>query len=57
MFYEDDNEGTYTITSQTLPGSSLSVLEGNFRSESYAESQYTFLHMDGQFAGTARQLD
>lgn len=53
MFYEDDDEGTYTITSQTLPASSLSILEGNFRSESYAESQYTFLHMDGQFAGTA----
>ena len=53
MFYEDDNEGTYTVLSETLPASSLSILEGTFRSESYAESQYTFLHMDAQFAGTA----
>ena len=53
MFYEEDNEGTYTVPSDTLPPSSASILEGNFRSESYAESQYTFLHMDGEFAGTA----
>ena len=53
MFYEGDNEGTYTIPGQTLPPSSLSVVDGDFRSEIFAESQYTFLHMDAQFAGTA----
>ena len=53
MFYQNDNEGTYTIPGQSLPPSSLSLLDGSFRSELYAESQYTFLHMDAQFAGTA----
>ena len=52
MFYQEDNEGTYTIQSDTLSPSSISIVEGSFRSESYAESQYTFLHMDGEFAGT-----
>ena len=53
MFYQDDNKGTYTLARTTISPSTLEVLEGTFRSESFAESQYTFLHMDGEFAGTA----
>ncbi len=53
IFYENDDEGTYTVGPSTLQPSSLALLEGTFRSESHAESRYTFLHMDAQFAGTA----
>ena len=53
IFYQDDNEGTYTIPANTLAPSSQTILEGNFRSESFSEAQYTLLHMDGEFAGTA----
>lgn len=53
MFYQEDNEGTYSLPPSTIAPSTISIIEGSFRSESYAESQYTFLHMDGEFAGTA----
>ena len=52
MFYQDDDKGTYVVGAGMLPPA-RSVLEGAFSSESYAESQYTFLHMDAQFGGTA----
>ena len=52
MFYQEDNEGTYSLPSSTIAPSALSAIEGSFRSESYSESQYTFLHMDSQFGGT-----
>lgn len=52
MFYQEDNEGTYSLPSSTIPPSSISSIEGSFRSESFSESQYTFLHMDAQFGGT-----
>ena len=58
IFYQDDNEGTYTIPANTLAPSSQTILEGNFRSELFAEAQYTLLHMDGEFTGTApKRLD
>ena len=52
IFYQEDNKGTYSLPSSIISPSSLSIIEGTFRSESYSESQYTFLHMDSQFGGT-----
>ncbi len=51
--YEGDRKGTYSVPASALPPSRPLVLEGDFRSDSYVESQYMFLHMDAQFAGSA----
>ena len=49
--YQGDLKGTYYAPAATLPPSEAVPLEGWFRSELYAESQYLFLHMDSQQGG------
>ncbi len=51
VLYQGDEKGTYSFASGALAPYASSILNGTFRSESYAESQYIFLHMDGQFSG------
>lgn len=49
--YQGDLKGTYHAPGATLPPSEAVPLDGWFRSELYAESQYMFLHMDSQEGG------
>ena len=49
--YRDDAKGTFAIGQHTLEPESSQILEVKFSSDSYSESQYLFMHMDGQFAG------
>ena len=50
-FYQGDLKGTYYAPAATLPPSEAVELAGRFQSELYAESQYTFMHIDSQMGG------
>ena len=50
-YYANDLKGIFTMGTTTIGPNTSEVLEINFSSESYSESQYLFMHMDGQFDG------
>ena len=50
-YYTQDLKGVFEIGSTTIAPDTVEVLELNFSSENFAESQYLFMHMDGQFDG------
>lgn len=52
-FYDQRDIGVFSVDGISLPPSSKSVLSGQFRSDNFSESQYLFMHMDAEFAGTA----
>ncbi len=50
-YYTEDLKGIFEIGPTTMDPKTVEVLELNFSSENFAESQYIFMHMDGQFDG------
>lgn len=53
IFFENKDEGTYSIKAETIPPSSSNMLNGTFKSEIFTEAQYLFLHFDSMFSGTS----
>ena len=51
VFYTGDFKGVFEIGPTTIDPNTQEVLDLNFSSENFAESQYLFMHMDGQFDG------
>ena len=52
-YYEGRQHGTFSVPGKMINPHSTTNINGIYRSESFAESQYLFMNMDGQFAGTA----
>ena len=50
-YYTQDLKGIFEIGPTTIDPNTVEVLELDFSSENFAESQYLFMHMDGQFDG------
>lgn len=50
-YYQNDLKGFFEMGPTTLNPNSLEILDMDFSSESFAESQYMYMHMDGQFDG------
>ena len=50
-FYTEDIKGIFEIGPTTLEPNTSQILELNFLSDNFSESQYLFMHMDGQFDG------
>ncbi|HUT05423.1 MAG TPA: thr operon leader peptide [Nitrosopumilaceae archaeon] len=50
-YFTNDLKGVFEIGPTTIDPNTLEVLEVDFSSENFAESQYLFMHMDGQFDG------
>ena len=51
IFYDNENKGTFTANPVTISPQSSEIIEGEFRSEFFVDSQYLFLHLDGEFSG------
>ena len=52
IFYNNEHKGTFTANSLSIPPQTSQIVEGEFRSEYFVDSQYLFLHLDGEFSGT-----
>ena len=50
-YYKGDIKGTWQSNSKTLSPQTSEVLEIDYSSKNWPESQYLFMHMDGQFTG------
>ena len=50
-YYSNDLKGVFEIGPTIINPNTSKVLEVSFSSDSFAESQYLFMHMDGQFDG------
>ena len=50
-YYTQDLKGIFEIGPTTIDPNTVEVLGLDFSSENFAESQYLFMHMDGQFDG------
>lgn len=48
-YYQNDLKGIFEMGPTTIGPYTSEVLDLDFSSESFAESQYIFMHMDGQF--------
>ncbi len=53
MIFEQRDKGLFSIQGTTLPPSSVTTLEGKFRSETFEEAQYLSMHFDLMFDGSA----
>ena len=53
MIFEQKDKGRFSIQGTTLPPSSVTTLEGKFRSETFQEAQYFSMHFDVMFSGSA----
>ena len=51
IFYNNENKGILTIPKTTISPQASSIVEGNFRSDLFVDTQYLFLHLDGEFSG------
>ena len=51
ILYKGDVKGVFKIGPTTLEPYTSKTFELNFSSNSFSESQYLFMHMDGQFDG------
>lgn len=50
-YYTQDLKGVFEMGPTTINPGSSEIVEINFTSDNFAESQYLFMHMDGQFDG------
>jgi hypothetical protein len=50
-YYTNDLKGVFEIGPTTIDPNTSKVLDVSFSSDNFAESQYLFMHMDGQFDG------
>jgi len=53
MIFEQKDKGRFSIQGTTLPPSSVTTLEGIFRSETFQEVQYLSMQFDVMFSGSA----
>ncbi len=51
FYYQNDIKGVFEIGPTTISPNTSEILGVNFSSDNYAEAQYLFMHMDGQFGG------
>ena len=51
-FFEGENKGTYSIPPVSISPSSSLIVNGDFKSDTFQEIQYLFLHFDTLFGGT-----
>jgi hypothetical protein len=51
IIYTEDVKGVFEIGPTTLEPNTSQISELNFLSDNFSESQYLFMHMDGQFDG------
>lgn len=51
VFYENDVLGTYKINSNSIMPNSFLILKGNYITDSFSESQSTFMLFDHMFSG------
>jgi hypothetical protein len=51
VYYTDDLKGIFEIESTTINPNTSQETDLKFSSDSFSESQYLFMHMDGQFSG------
>jgi len=49
MIFDQKDKGVLSIQGSTLSPSSVTTLEGKFRSETFQEAQYLSMHFDGMF--------
>jgi len=49
MIFDQKDKGIFSIQGDTLLPSSVTTLEGKFRSETFQEAQYLSMHFDGMF--------
>ncbi len=49
MIFDQRDKGIWNIQGTTLLPSSVTTLEGKFRSETFQEAQYLSMHFDGMF--------
>lgn len=50
-YYTQDLKGIFKLGPTTIGPNAIDLLDLNFSSENFAESQYLFMHMDGEFGG------
>ena len=50
-YYANDLKGLFEIGPTTIYPNTTKILDGNFSSEVFSESQYLFMHMDWEFYG------
>ena len=50
-YYTNDLKGVFEVGPNTLSPNTSEILEIKFSSDNFSESQYIFMHMDGQFDG------
>lgn len=50
-YYQNDLKGSFEIGPTTIQPKTSEIIDLQFTSENFAESQYLFMHMDGQFDG------
>ena len=50
-YYANDHKGSFEIGPTTVYPNTSKVLDGDFSSEVFSESQYIFMHMDWEFYG------
>lgn len=50
-YYTNDLKGVFEMGSTTINPHTSELVDIQFTSENFAESQYLFMHMDGQFGG------
>ncbi len=50
-YYREDIQGSWMMDSKTLSPGTSEELDIDFSSDSFSETQYLFMHMDGQFTG------
>ncbi len=53
MIFEQKDKGRLSFQGTTLSPSSVTTLEGKFRSETFQEAQYFSMHFDVMFSGSA----
>ena len=50
-YYREELQGSWVMGSKTMNPETAEVLGINFSSNSFSETQYLYMHMDGQFTG------
>jgi len=57
VFFEGNVQGVFSINGDTILPKSSKVLEGEFSTEEYSETQYLFMHFDHTFEGNPIRID
>ena len=51
FYYQNDIKGVFELGPTTISPNTSEILDLKFSSDNFAEAQYLFMHMDGQFGG------